>query len=201
MVYLKEPSKKWGVSRRFGNGHNGIDYKFPANTPVYAAADGIVSFEGYGAQHSWILWFGGITILLRHKDIYTGYSHLNRTVVNNGQQVKQGQLIGYSGSTGNSTGPHLHFDVLPLKPRWGGIYSGRINPDPYFIKPKKYATTTSVANVRKQPRLAAPLSGSRQLKAGVRFDYVAIVTGDMVAGNNKWYKSSAGNYVWSGNIK
>lgn len=134
MTQLKEPNTKWGVSRYFGSGHNGIDYKYPTGTPVYAAAAGVITFEGWGENHSWITWMGGITILLKHGNIYTEYAHLLRTVVNNGQSVAAGQLIGYSASTGNSTGPHLHFDVLPLAPNFKNGYSGRINPAPYFVK-------------------------------------------------------------------
>lgn len=133
MTVLTEPSIQWGISRNFGpDGHNGVDYKYPFDTPVYAAADGTVTFEGWGQNHSWITWMGGISILLNHGDIYSGYSHLNSSIVNQGQRVKAGQLIGYSASTGNSTGPHLHFDVLPQAPNFKNGYSGRINPNPYF---------------------------------------------------------------------
>ncbi len=57
------------------------------------------------------------------------------------------------------------------------------------------------ANVRKQPSLKAVLSGSKVLYRGDKFEAVAIVTGDSVSGNNKWYHSKVGNYVWSGGLK
>lgn len=139
---MQEPSRKWGVSRSFGNGHNGIDYKFPANTPVVAAADGVVEFEGWGAFDPWTLWFGGIYCRIKHSNGYSGYAHLNSTIVNKGQKVKKGQIIGTSGSTGNSTGAHLHFETIPLKPNWENGYDARVNPTNFFRKPVPVAPST-----------------------------------------------------------
>jgi murein DD-endopeptidase MepM/ murein hydrolase activator NlpD len=116
------------INRGFGNGHNGIDYSAASGTPVYAADAGTVSFEGWGQNNDWMTGLAGICVLLRHGDKYTGYAHLSRTVINGGQQVSKGQLIGYSGATGQATGPHLHFEVLPLNPDFGNGYAGRIDP-------------------------------------------------------------------------
>ena len=134
MAQLQQPTMQWGMSRDFGGSaaHNGQDYMFPMNTPVYAAADGTVAFEGWGQYHSWMLAAAGVCVLIAHSDLHTGYAHLNSTVVNKGQAVKKGQLIGYSGTSGNSTGPHLHFEVLPPSPNWKNGFSGRIDPKPYF---------------------------------------------------------------------
>ncbi|WP_175616191.1 M23 family metallopeptidase [Mycobacterium sp. GA-1841] len=119
------------VNRGFGgNGHNGIDYHANSGTPVYAANAGTVAFEGYGANNSWMTGMAGICVLLKHNENYTGYAHLSRTVINNGQQVAKGQLIGYSGATGAASGPHLHFEVLPLNPDFGNGFAGRIDPAP-----------------------------------------------------------------------
>lgn len=146
-----------GTSRVFGNGHNGIDYLTPIGTPVKASGDGVVEFEGQGANHSWITWMGGITILLKHDDGFSGYSHLSRTIVNRGDAVKQGQVIGYSGNTGNvlpkptpanaGAGAHLHFDFLPLVPNFKNSYSGRVNPENYFSIIKKGG---SMANITRE---------------------------------------------------
>ena len=94
----------------------------------------MISFEGWGQNHSWMTSMAGISVLIWHPslNIYTGYAHLNSTIINNGQTVTRGQLIGYSGSTGNSTGPHLHFEVLPRNPNFSNGYSGRIDPLPYI---------------------------------------------------------------------
>lgn len=141
MAKLIEPSRKWGTSRGFGAGHNGIDYKYPLNTPVTAAADGVVGFEGWGQNDPWTLALGGIYVRIQHSDgSWTGYAHLSRTVVNKGQKVKAGQVIGYSGHTGQATGPHLHFEVIPAKQDWNNGYSARINPEPFFASA---STTTS----------------------------------------------------------
>lgn len=113
-------------------GHNGIDLGAPLGTPVYAADDGTVSFEGWGQNHSWMLSPAGICVLINHGGSYGGYAHLSSTVVSKGQKVNKGQVIGYVGSTGNSTGPHLHFEMLPLSPNFKNGYAGRINPMPYI---------------------------------------------------------------------
>jgi murein DD-endopeptidase MepM/ murein hydrolase activator NlpD len=116
------------INRGFGNGHNGIDYAAASGTPVYAADAGTVTFEGWGQNNSWMTGMAGICVLLKHGDKYTGYAHLSRTVIDSGQQVSKGQLIGYSGATGAATGPHLHFEVLPINPSFGNGYAGRIDP-------------------------------------------------------------------------
>lgn len=137
---MRWPLANVSVNRYFGgSGHNGIDLRATNGTPVYAAADGVVSFEGYGENHSWMTRPAGISILIWHPslNVYTGYAHLSRTIINNGQTISRGQLIGYSGYTGNvipagPNGAHLHFEVLPKNPNFGNGYSGRIDPLPYL---------------------------------------------------------------------
>ncbi len=85
--------------------HQGIDFGAPTGTPIYAAADGVVSFSGRHGGH-------GNYVRINHSgNIGTGYAHMSRIVARNGQRVRQGQLIGYVGSTGLSTGPHLHYEL------------------------------------------------------------------------------------------
>lgn len=87
--------------------HTGVDYAAPAGTPVVALGDGVVTFRAYKGG-------GGNTIKIRHNSTYeTGYLHLQKYAKNLkvGQYVKQGEVIGYVGSTGASTGPHLDFRV------------------------------------------------------------------------------------------
>jgi len=114
-------------------GHNGDDLASPAGTPVKAAADGTVEFEGRGQDHGWMGSPAGICVLLKHSDCYTGYAHLSQTIVNKGQSVRKGEVIGYSGSTGAATGPHLHFEFLPLSPDFNNGYAGRVNPANFDI--------------------------------------------------------------------
>ena len=86
--------------------HRGIDYGCPMNTPILASADGYVTYIGRLKQGY------GNYIILSHDGAYsTLYAHLSEILVREEQQVKQGQVIGRSGTTGNSTGPHLHFEL------------------------------------------------------------------------------------------
>ena len=85
--------------------HGGIDLGVPVNTPVYATAQGKVTFTGNANK-------AGIMVTIDHQNgMVSKYMHLNSYVVKPGQIVTQGQLIAYSGNTGNSTGPHLHFQM------------------------------------------------------------------------------------------
>lgn len=84
--------------------HRGMDIPAPAGTPIYAAADGVVSTNNH--------WSYGISVKISHgNDVATIYGHMSSRVVSDGQTVQKGQLIGYVGSTGRSTGNHLHFEV------------------------------------------------------------------------------------------
>ena len=84
--------------------HLGVDYAAPTGTPVRTIGDGVVSFAG------WQNGYGNI-IEIRHKDNQlTKFAHLSRIDVRTGQKVSQGDFIGAVGSTGLSTGPHLHFE-------------------------------------------------------------------------------------------
>lgn len=87
--------------------HTGVDYAAPKGTPVRAVADGVVTFKGWGGG-------GGNTLKIKHAgNIMTGYMHLSGFAkgISKGSRVAQGQLIGYVGSTGASTGPHLDYRV------------------------------------------------------------------------------------------
>lgn len=107
-------------------GHNGIDLPGSHRTPIYATDDGVVHIEGWNTAWSGVA--GGISVILRHSWGYSGYAHLDETIINVGQSVSRGQLIGYMGATGLVTGTHLHFETLPLSVNWGNGYSGRVNP-------------------------------------------------------------------------
>jgi murein DD-endopeptidase MepM/ murein hydrolase activator NlpD len=92
-----------GFSRR----HEGLDFAAPTGTPVYAASDGVVT--GAGAERGY-----GRTVRLRHSGgVETVYAHLSRIArdVRPGERVRQGEVIGQVGSTGLSTGPHLHYEI------------------------------------------------------------------------------------------
>ncbi|MEK7520402.1 MAG: peptidoglycan DD-metalloendopeptidase family protein [Patescibacteria group bacterium] len=89
--------------------HNGIDFRAPTGTPVRAALGGTVIGVGDNGRYSYGRW---IAIDHGDKHLVTLYGHLSLQKVKQGQRVEAGQVIGYSGSTGYSTGPHLHFSVF-----------------------------------------------------------------------------------------
>lgn len=115
---LKAPLKYSRISSRFTYArkhpiykvyrpHTGVDYAAPKGTPVHAVADGVVIFKGWGGG-------GGNTLKIKHAgNLQTGYLHLSRFAkgISKGSRVSQGQLIGYVGSTGASTGPHLDYRI------------------------------------------------------------------------------------------
>jgi murein DD-endopeptidase MepM/ murein hydrolase activator NlpD len=85
--------------------HSGIDFSGPTGTPIYATADGVV------AAATWASGYGNKIDLDHGYNYMTRYAHLNKIDVRPGEQVKRGQKIGEMGSTGKSTGPHLHYEV------------------------------------------------------------------------------------------
>lgn len=100
--------------------HGGVDIAAAESTPILAAADGTVSIATWGGSDDY-----GYYVKIVHDDTYfTLYAHCSALLVSAGQTVRQGQVIAYVGSTGRSTGPHLHFEV---------IQNGtRVNPLSYF---------------------------------------------------------------------
>jgi len=124
--------------KQFGQkGHNGIDYGQNTGTTIYAAESGTIYFEGFGQNNAWLGAVAGISVLIDHGKFYTGYAHMQNTVINRGQKVSKGQVIGYVGATGTATGPHLHFEVLPKPVNINNGYYGRTNPAPYFLEENK----------------------------------------------------------------
>lgn len=88
--------------------HKGVDFAAPRGTPIYAAGDGVVEKAGRNGGY-------GKYVRIRHAGgLKTAYAHMNKYAsgIEAGKRVKQGQIIGYVGTTGRSTGPHLHFEVL-----------------------------------------------------------------------------------------
>jgi murein DD-endopeptidase MepM/ murein hydrolase activator NlpD len=99
--------------------HAGIDLAGPVGTPIYATADGFVGRSEYHSGG-----YGNLVEINHGRGIQTRYGHLTRSVVKAGQQVKRGALIGYMGSTGRSTGSHLHYEVR--------IDGKAVNPVPFM---------------------------------------------------------------------
>ena len=85
--------------------HAGVDFKASYGTPIYAVTDGTVSFAGRHGGH------GNYVKLAHGGGLGTGYAHMSRIAVSSGERVRRGQVLGYVGSTGLSTGPHLHYEM------------------------------------------------------------------------------------------
>lgn len=120
------------VTARFGEqgshwsrGHTGTDFAPPAGTPAFAATDGVVlAAVPASAGHA----FGTFVTVMHADNVVTVYAHLASTAVTRGQQLAGGDQLGTVGSTGNTTGPHLHFEVRPQ-------IDGRhlpVDPEPYL---------------------------------------------------------------------
>lgn len=105
-----------GYGWRWGRMHAGIDIAADTGTPIFAAADGVVEYSEWNSGG-----YGNL-IDVRHADgSMTRYGHLSRSLVHTGQKVKQGEQIAEMGSTGYSTGPHLHFEVHPVSDGGGAV--------------------------------------------------------------------------------
>ena len=104
--------------------HQGIDLAAPIGTPIYATADGIIIEAGYNSGG-----YGNLIKVDHGRGIETRYGHLSRILVGAGQRITRGQLIGHMGSTGRSTGSHLHYEVR--------IDGRAVNPIP-FMKSNDY---------------------------------------------------------------
>lgn len=92
------------INDRYYWWHNGLDLSAQLNTPIYAVADGTIKAARYDNSY-------GYYIAIDHGKYGTLYAHLSRYIVEEGSNVKSGDIIGYTGSTGDSTGPHLHFEM------------------------------------------------------------------------------------------
>ena len=117
------------------DGHNGIDYGCFVGDPVEAVTDGVVAFAGDAGNWHAILSGGGNAVLIEHPaySVQTEYLHLSRWLVQAGQTVKKGQVIGRSGKTGAATAPHLHLGMLKLSGyNLNDRMRGRIDPTPYL---------------------------------------------------------------------
>lgn len=129
--------------------HKGLDFGAPSGAPIYAATDGVVSFAGRNRG------YGNFVKLDHSGGIATAYAHMSRIAVSGGTRVRQGQVIGYVGSTGLSTGPHLHYEVYK-----NGV---AINPRSISFVQTSQLTGADLTNFRaKLSRLLAMPVGARK---------------------------------------
>jgi murein DD-endopeptidase MepM/ murein hydrolase activator NlpD len=134
---MRPVDKVFKVTQNYGNKsklypskfHKGVDYGCPIGTPVYACVAGVVTTDNWGRS------FGSHIIIDNAKfsdgsaGLWMGYMHLSKIKVVAGQKVKAGQIIGWSGNTGHTTGPHLHIEVQK-KARWNALNS--VNPEKWI---------------------------------------------------------------------
>lgn len=121
------PGKLW--SSGF---HPGVDQGCPVGTPVFAVQDGKVIANKWGSDYGVhfvvdqkAMWVGA----KRHPGWWAVYAHLSKSLVRPGQTIKRGQLIGYTGNTGKSTGPHIHYEMRNGQ-TWRG--SKPVNPSVFL---------------------------------------------------------------------
>ncbi|MEH6559698.1 MAG: peptidoglycan DD-metalloendopeptidase family protein [Oceanicoccus sp.] len=145
--------------------HRGIDYAASRGTPVYAAGDGRIAKSGYSKAN-------GNYVFINHGSNYTTkYLHLNKRGVKQGQKVKQRQIIGWVGSTGYATGPHLHYEFLV-----NGVHR---NPRTIL---KKLPKAESIDEQEKQ-RFIAQISGV-QLQLAAYNTHRSLATADQLPSNS-----------------
>ena len=121
--------------------HAGVDLASPTGTPIYATADGVVD------RAEWFGGYGNMVEIDHGKSIATRYGHMSKIVAHSGQRVRRGELIGYVGSTGRSTGPHLHYEVR--------IDGRAVNPIP-FLQSANYLVAVNDQQVGAPVALGGP---------------------------------------------
>jgi murein DD-endopeptidase MepM/ murein hydrolase activator NlpD len=97
--------------------HAGLDFSAPTGTPIYATADGEVQIAGFNTDG-----YGNKVVINHGFGFQTLYAHMVRVIARVGQSIKRGEVIGYVGSTGKSTGPHLHYEVIKRGTKVDPVY-------------------------------------------------------------------------------
>ncbi len=189
--FMPVPGKvtsNYGYRARFGRMHKGIDLAIRSNDTIYAAFDGKVRLTAYEAKG-----YGNYVIIRHPNDLETVYGHLNKPLVKPDQYVKAGDPIGLGGSTGRSTGPHLHFET-----RYMGY---AINPsaifdfenhtthtDTYTFSKKTY---TKARNYAPEKSLAKAEKNNPYRAADAEVDTYTVKKGDTLSSIAKSYGLSA----------
>lgn len=155
-------TSKFGMRRHpvlgYSKMHRGVDFAAPTGTPIYAAGDGVVAFASRKNG------YGNYLKLSHNSNMATGYAHLSRFASNirPGARVKQGQVVAYVGSTGMSTGPHLHFEVMvnndqvdPLSVKFASSGQKLTGKDLANFNARKASINTYLASVVTKGQLAS----------------------------------------------
>ena len=198
---------KFGQKTWYGAKHLGVDYAANGD-PVFAPKNGTILKSFWGTEGGNTIWFqpDGEDVMIR-------LMHLKSFVVRSGH-VNEGQQIAVSGNTGAfTTGPHLHVDITRY---WGGSFWTNFNnfidpetynwgsapkppaPAPNNEYPKRVTVVVNKVYIRTAPNTGAALGGDKYLLLGTTITVNNVVTGQNVSGNDKWYVSVKGNYIWTG---
>lgn len=201
------------------DGHTGMDFACPVGTPIRAVAAGTVLYADWAQGLGWpnpyyinpdftpndgIDQSAGIVIVIDHGPFVSIYAHCNQTGLNPGDTVALGEIIGQTGTTGFSSGPHLHFEILP--DGWNVLakWYGRINPETVIglaapLAPaERMVAAGRTATGRTEPRQGADVV--RTAKAGDREVFDGWIHGENVNGVDTWLHDTTPAWYWSGNF-
>jgi hypothetical protein len=168
----------YGYRKKFGRMHKGMDIHIKSNDTIYAAFDGKVRLTNFEAKG-----YGNYIIIRHPNKLETVYGHLNRFLVKPDQEVKAGQPIALGGSTGRSTGPHLHFETrymgYAINPMAIVDYAnGRLFSDTYTFTKSTYTQAHKGAAA---PMASATTSGKSGYTAGNERTTYTVKAGDTLA--------------------
>lgn len=150
------------------SGHDGIDYACNIGTPVYAPGHGTIEWSGWGQhmpqhianKYGFVFgpggWPSGILVCIDHGGIGSYVAHLNESYYEAGQRVSAGTLIGLSGNTGRSGGPHVHFSAIRFPVNYADPLYSRVDPLPLF-------TTVTRVPIRIDKQTGNPATSKREL--------------------------------------
>jgi len=196
---LYSPSQRYGVRQEASisplEPHMGLDVGLDAGTPVRAAGDGTVVWASYGQTYNSPYFLDdpyGISIVIRHNFGYKGgrlwtvYAHLREVSVEVGQQVQRGEVIGMSGNTGVSTGPHLHFEVRSGENNTDNTY----NPELWLAPPEGHGVLVCRVTNERNQLLLNRLIEVRSLESEQLWSFYTYFTSNRIQ-SDPYYRENA----------
>lgn len=200
------------------DGHTGMDFACPIGTPIRAAAAGTVLYADWAQGLGWpnpyyinpdftpndgVDQSAGIVVVIDHGPFVTVYAHLNQTGLNPGDKVALGETIGQVGTTGFSSGPHLHFEVLPDRWNVNAKYYGRVNPELYIGLAPVVADNERIVGPLGVNGRAGTTSGDpvvRTVVGGTKERFDRWRNGEVLSGIGVWF-GDGGGWYWAGGFE